>query len=329
MKNLSFRRKIKIFSQGLYNLLTQKPICVSFEITHSCTGNCRHCDKGGIKKEKNLLSPQQYAEILRQLNPPVVQLSGGEPLLRKDIVEIVKTMKQGDGLPFIILVTNGSLLTEKKYVQLKEAGLDRVSVSLDFPDQRHNKFRRIPGLYQQLERLLPRLARKYNYDDIALNSAITRDNLPELLALVKKARQWGIKISYSAYSTLRTGDRKYFISSEENLKALRKGIKELIRQKMKDKIILNAERTLDNTYRFFRDGIIPHCQAGKRFLVVRPDGYLNPCSMFPEKKYLTQAEVLRKFTAQNKCGECYVAIRAYTEKSPWQLAQESLKFSLS
>lgn len=329
MKNVPFRLKSKIFFQGLYDLLTQKPICVSFEVTHSCTGNCRHCDKGGIKKEKNLLSPQQYGEILRQLNPPVVQLSGGEPLLRKDIVEIVKVMKQGDGLPFIILVTNGSLLTEKKYVELKEVGLDRISVSLDFPDQRHNKFRRIPGLYQRLERLLPRLARKYNYDDIALNSAITQVNLPELLALAKKAQEWGIKISYSAYSILRTGDRQYFISAEKDLQALRKGIKELIRLKMKDKIILNAERTLNDTYRFFRDGIIPHCQAGKRFLVVRPDGYLNPCSMFPEKKYLTQAEVLRKFTAQNKCGECYVAIRAYTEKSPWQLVQESLKISFS
>ncbi len=329
MKNVPFRLKSKIFFQGLYDLLTQKPICVSFEVTHSCTGNCRHCDKGGIKKEKNLLSPQQYGEILRQLNPPVVQLSGGEPLLRKDIVKIVKVMKQGDGLPFIILVTNGSLLTEKKYVELKEVGLDRVSVSLDFPDQRHNKFRRIPGLYQRLERLLPRLAKKYNYDDIALNSAITQVNLPELLALAKKAQQWGIKISYSAYSILRTGDRRYFISAEKDLQALRKGIKELIRLKMKDKIILNAERTLDDTYRFFRDGIIPHCQAGRRFLVVRPDGYLNPCSMFPEKKYLTQAEVLRKFTAQNKCGECYVAIRAYTEKSSWQLAQESLKLSFS
>jgi len=329
MKNVPFRLKSKIFFQGLYDLLTQKPICVSFEVTHSCTGNCRHCDKGGIKKEENLLSPQQYGEILRQLNPPVVQLSGGEPLLRKDIVEIVKVMKQGGGLPFIILVTNGSLLTEKKYMELKEVGLDRVSVSLDFPDQRHNTFRRIPGLYQRLERLLPRLARKYNYDDIALNSAITQANLPELLALAKKAQQWGIKISYSAYSILRTDDRKYFISAEEDLHALRKGIKELIRLKMKDKIILNAERTLDDTYRFFRDGMIPHCQAGRRFLVVRPDGYLNPCSMFPEKKYLTQAEVLRQFTAQNKCGECYVAIRAYTEKSPWQLAQESLKLSFS
>ena len=329
MKKLSFRRKSKIFFRGLYNLLTQRPICVSFEITHSCTGNCPHCDKGGIKKENNVLSPQQYGEILRQLTPPVVQLSGGEPLLRKDVVEIVTAMKREDGLPFIILVTNGSLLTEKKYVELKEAGLDRVSVSLDFPDQRHNQFRRIPGLYQQLERLLPRLVRKYNYDDIALNSAITRDNFPELLALARKAQQWGIKISYSAYSTLRTGDQKYFISAEKDLQALRKGIKELIRLKMKDKIILNAERTLDNTYRFFRDGMIPHCQAGKRFLVVRPDGYLNPCSMFPEKRYLTQAEVLRKFTSQNKCGECYVAIRAYTEKSPWQLAQESLKLPLS
>ena len=247
MKNVPFRLKSKIFFQGLYDLLTQKPICVSFEVTHSCTGNCRHCDKGGIKKEENLLSPQQYGEILRQLNPPVVQLSGGEPLLRKDIVEIVRVMKQGGGLPFIILVTNGSLLTEKKYMELKEVGLDRVSVSLDFPDQRHNTFRRIPGLYQRLERLLPRLARKYNYDDIALNSAITQANLPELLALAKKAQQWGIKISYSAYSILRTDDRKYFISAEEDLHALRKGIKELIRLKMKDKIILNAERTLDDT----------------------------------------------------------------------------------
>ena len=111
----------------------------------------------------------------------------------------------------------------------KEAGADRFSLSLDFPDERHDDFRRLPGLYAHLEQLVPQLTACGN-GDIAMNSAITKLNLPHLRELAAKAEEWGANISYSAYSTLRTGDKQYEISSEEDLEMLRETVEDLRRR---------------------------------------------------------------------------------------------------
>jgi len=60
---------------------------------------------------------------------------------------------------------------------------------------------------------------------------------------------------------------------------------------------------------------VPGCMAAERFIIVRPDGYLNACSMFPERIFGTREEALDKFTERKKCADCYVALRAYSGKS--------------
>ena len=117
---------------------------------------------------------------MEALRPCVVQISGGEPLMRDDVVEIVRTIKNGGPRrPYTILVSNWSLMTEEKYLALRDAGIDQFSVSLDFPDARHDDFRVYPGLYSHLEDLIPRLA-KLGHDDIVLNSCITSENVGEI-----------------------------------------------------------------------------------------------------------------------------------------------------
>lgn len=296
---------------------------VSFEVAHSCTANCRHCDKGGPDDVAEHIPPNAYAERMHTLQPVVVQISGGEPLTRPDVVEVVRAIRRANDFTYIIFVTNGSLLTEKKHYLLKEAGVDRFSISLDFPDERHDDFRRLPGLYAHLSDIIPRLA-SLNRCDITINSAITQDNLRCLRGLADQADAWGVDISYSAYSILRTGDPSHFISNPDDLELLRQTIEELIAFKREQGHILNDEEMLRCIYQFFRDGAIPNCKAGLRFLVVRPDGLLNACSMYPEKQYRTQKEVLERFTAYNTCGQCWVAIRAYTDKSPWGLLRENI-----
>jgi len=260
----------------------------------------------------------------------VVQVSGGEPLLREDVVDIVRAIKKHpDGLPHVILVTNGSLLDEEKYLALKNAGVDRFSVSLDFPDDRHDAFRRHSGLYAHLEELIPRLA-GFGYRDIAMNSAITQPNFPYVVDLANKAEEWGVNISYSAYGIKRTGDEAFFISAQEDLEVLRRKIHELIELKKRKQRILNSAYTLMRTYEFFRNGCIADCNAGRRFLVVRPNGYLVPCSMRPHRRlYSTQQEMMEEFTACNTCGACYVAIRAYSDKSLGTSVKDSLGFFFS
>jgi len=91
----------------------------------------------------------------------------------------------------VILVINGVLLNESNYLQLREAGVNQFSVSLDFPDERHDEFRRRPGLYKRLEQGLPRLA-KLGFRDIILNAAIAKANPRGILPLAKKAAEWGV-----------------------------------------------------------------------------------------------------------------------------------------
>ena len=312
MANISLLQGVKLVTGGIHSYITNRPIVVSYEVTLSCNCNCRHCDLGGFIKDERQIKPEEYGDLTQRLKPLAAQISGGEPLLRKDIAAIVKAIKQA-GVKYAILVTNGVLLNESNYLQLREAGVNQFSVSLDFPDERHDEFRRRPGLYKRLEQGLPRLA-KLGFRDIILNTAITKANVREILPLAKKAAEWGVDISYSAYTALRTGNEDYCLSSGEDLGILRQAINELIILKKQGTYLANPELTLRDTLKFFEQGYMPNCQAGIRFLVVMPDGSLVPCSLH-RSKYATRKEMIEKFSRTNRCGSCYVAIRSYSEMS--------------
>jgi MoaA/NifB/PqqE/SkfB family radical SAM enzyme len=191
--------------------------------------------------------------------------------------------------------------------------VNQFSVSLDFPDERHDEFRRRPGLYKRLERTIPQLA-KLGYRDIILNTAITRANLRDILPLAEKARDWNVSISYSAYTALRTGDKDYCINDGEDMEILRQAISELIQLKEQTNYVANSKAMLLNTLKFFEQGYMPNCKAGIRFLVVMPDGGFVPCSLH-RNRYSTQREMIQNFSCTNHCGGCYVAIRSYSEPS--------------
>jgi MoaA/NifB/PqqE/SkfB family radical SAM enzyme len=312
MANISILQGIRMTTKEIHNYITNHPIVVSYEVTLSCNCNCRHCDLGGVIKDEKQIKPEEYGAITRRLKPVAAQISGGEPLLRKDIAAIVKAIKQA-GAEYVILVTNGVLLNEGNYLRLREAGVHQFSVSLDFPDERHDEFRQRPGLYKRLEQNLPRLAR-FGFRDIILNTAITRNNVREILPLTKKAADWGIDISYSAYTALRTGNKDYCLNNGDDLKILRKAIDELLILKKQNNHLINPELTLLETLKFFERKHMPNCKAGIRFLVVMPDGSLVPCSLH-RHRYATQKEMIEDFSRTNLCGDCYVAIRAYSEMS--------------
>jgi MoaA/NifB/PqqE/SkfB family radical SAM enzyme len=312
MAHLSLLQGTKLVTRGIHSYIAKRPIVVSYEVTLSCNCNCRHCDLGGIIEDEKQIKPEEYRDLTQRLKPLAAQISGGEPLLRKDIAAIVKAIKQS-GVQYLILVTNGVLLNESNYLQLRKAGVDQFSVSLDFPDERHDEFRRRPGLYARLEQSLPRLA-KLGFRDIILNTAITKANVREILPLAKKAAEWGVDISYSAYTALRTGNEDYCLNNGEDLGILRQAINELIILKRQGIYLTNPELTLRDTLKFFEQGHMPNCKAGIRFLVVMPDGSLVPCSLH-RNKYATRKEMIENFSRTNQCDNCYVAIRSYSEMS--------------
>jgi MoaA/NifB/PqqE/SkfB family radical SAM enzyme len=262
-------------------------------------------------------------------SPPYVQISGGEPLTRTDVYEVIQAVRGRNRLPIIIFVTNGSLLEVEKYQQLLQAGIDRISISLDFPDDRHDQFRRCPGLFQHLSEVVPRIATNGYGCNIALNTAITKANFRYVCEIANKAQEWGVGISYSAYTPLRTGDETLMLSHEDALE-LDKLVDQLIMMQSRGMNIVNPPALLKKTVQYFKDGQISHCGAGKRFFVIRPDGTLNPCSYFPEARY-NSLGAMQAFVNQNQCGKCYVAIRAYTDRKITEFlsnARQMLKSAL-
>jgi MoaA/NifB/PqqE/SkfB family radical SAM enzyme len=311
--NVSPLQAMKLVRRGIQNYITKRPLAVGYEVTLSCNLNCRHCDLGGVIKDEKQIKPEEYGDLTQRLRPVVALFSGGEPLLRKDIAAIVKAVKQSDGTPYLILVTNGVLLNESNYLQLHDAGVNQFSVSLEFPDERQDEFRGRPGLYKRLEQTLPRLA-KLGFRDIILNTAINKENLREILPLAKRAIEWGVGISYSAYTPLRTRNEDYCLNNGEDLGILRQAINALIALRKRDNHIANAEAILLDTLKFFEQGHMPDCKAGIRSLVIMPDGSLVPCSMH-RIKCATQKEMVEKFSRTNQCDSCYCGLRSYSELS--------------
>lgn len=101
-------------------------------LTNRCNVNCIYCHHDGMRSSKNEMTPDEIykiCQIAKRIGVRKIRLSGGEPLIRKDIVEIISKISS-IGFNDISITTNGILL-EKYAKDLKEAGLDRVNVSLD------------------------------------------------------------------------------------------------------------------------------------------------------------------------------------------------------
>lgn len=322
MSNFSLEQGRRLLNKAFSNYVRGKPLIVSFEVTLSCNCNCRHCDLGGLRPDETRMVPADYAKLTAMYKPPLVQISGGEPLLRDDIVDVVRAVKHAHRPTYVIVVTNGVLLNRDIYQKLHEAGMDQLSISLDFPDERHDDFRRHRGLFRHLEQTLPDLA-KFGYGDIIMNTAITRVNFRELRAIADLVERWGVTISYSAYTQLRTGDSTYCVSSADDLAALKATTNDLIHLSRKKKHIANPEAVFRDTVTYFERGEMAGCKAGRCFFVVMPDGMLVPCSLHRDR-FHTQKEMVSAFTPNNKCGQCYVAIRSYTDKPLWRIVVQDL-----
>ena len=323
MRKVPLTESLRIIAHGSLNWRAERPIVVSFEVTDSCTCFCRHCDHGGVRDDSSNMKPADYRHYMNVLRPVVVQVSGGEPLMRDDLTEVVRHVKDDRGLPFVLLVSNWSLMTEERYLALREAGVDEFCVSLDFPDERHDRFRGHPGLFEHLNTIVPRLG-ALGHDDIVLNNCIHAENVGDINSCADKAKEWGVNINYSAYTPRRTGERELFLTKPDELDVLRRQLAR-IKERMNGRWIATTESTVDATQRYFETGGAPGCKAGLRWLVVTSDGKLQPCSMqFKRFGLHEQARMVSEFTRQNSCDECYVAIRSSLDKTYPQLLWENV-----
>jgi len=313
MPHIPLKYAPRLIWNGTRNFFSSRPLIVSFETTLACNANCVHCDIGGPIPNETRIPPEAYRRYIDEFRPVVVQLSGGEPLLRADILDIVRNIKINPYNPYTILVTNGWLLTRERYLALRAAGVNQFSVSLDFPDERHDEFRVMKGLYERLTKQIPEIA-EVAEGDVVLNTAITSRNVREIPAIIENARRWGVCLSFSVYTPLRTGNHELTVHTDEDIEFLAEIFEHCKKKRGIYSSVVNSGYNLDGLLKFVRYGEMPNCSAGKRFLVVRPDGLLNPCSL-QRIQFENQADMIRDFSSRNTCGGCYVSIRSYVEIS--------------
>lgn len=313
---------LQMARQWIWNTVRRKPISVSFEITHACTANCWHCNWGGPIKETRL-GAAEYAAICRELDPIVSHISGGEPLARGDLEEIIRAQARPGRLPFMVVVSNASQLTPEKFLSLKAAGMDQLSLSIDFPDDRHSEYRRIPGLFDRMSRVVPECVRLAEPGGVVLNSCITQWNFRDVPAIVDLAQRWGTSVNFSAYTPMRTSDTSGLVDDPAERRELHAMFETLVAMKRAGKPVYSSEGVLWKFYRFLCGETIPNCRAGDRFVVINPDGRLTPCAMVMAY-YTDQRTMLKEFTCKNTCTRCYISTRANTEKSLGTMLSDNL-----
>ncbi len=315
---------LSMAGRGIGNYFTSRPFCVSFEITYACNARCKHCHLGGPNPGEKKAAPEEFAARCREIKPVVAQVSGGEPLLRKDVEDIVSALKRDNKPPYIVLTTNGALLTPGKHRRLREAGVDAFSLSFDFPDERHDTFRGIPGLFNKITKLLETV-KADDCNGIALSAVVQRKNFRELFKMAEFARQWNVKMNFSTYTWLRTENMDYMIPKEE-IPELEGMIARLKEHKYKHGTIVASDFVFDKMVEFFQQKSIGGCRAGDRFFVVNPDATLSPCGLII-RDYTSRKELRKDFIPTNTCAECYTSIRANTEKPVRYLIKDSLRAS--
>ena len=169
-------------------------------VTDRCDLRCSYCMSEDIEflPRQDVLTFEEIIRLARsfaELGVTKIRLTGGEPLMRKKLPELVASIKAIDGIEEVVMTTNGTLLT--KYAKpLFEAGLSRLNISLDtLKADRFHKLTRRDRLQAVLDGILE--AKKYAFESIKLNAVIMRGmNDDEIVPLTDFAVNNDLDISF-------------------------------------------------------------------------------------------------------------------------------------
>ncbi len=187
--------------------MPQQVYSVSWNLTQQCNLTCAHCYMSAFAKADTTLelSTQECRRIIdeiAQVNPHVfLILTGGEPLLRKDLFELAAAA--ADTGFTVVLGTNGVLLRAKQARRMRQSGIQGASISLDSTDPRkHDTFRRLPGAWQGAIRATEAL--RVEGLDFSIHTSVTAWNVEEIPAMIDLARELGAKV-LNFFFLVRTG----------------------------------------------------------------------------------------------------------------------------
>ena len=152
---LRYGRKSSALPSRLLQFSRDKRPVVVWNVTQRCNLNCIHCysrsdDSTPEKRNTEELNTQEAKAMIRDLaefGSPVLLFSGGEPLMRPDLFELIKYAREL-GMR-AVLSSNGTLITREVAERLAEYGLSYVGISIDGLGETHNRFRGSPDAYER------------------------------------------------------------------------------------------------------------------------------------------------------------------------------------
>lgn len=153
------------------------PRIIAWEITRSCNLVCEHCRAAAhcdpYPGELSLEQCKQVMDDIATITDPILILTGGEPLMRRDIWEIIDYAHSKGLHP--VIGTNGTMIDEGTAAQIAEHGIPRVSISLDFPTREaQDRFRGKEGAYDEAVAGIENL--KKHGVEVQINSTFTKMN---------------------------------------------------------------------------------------------------------------------------------------------------------
>lgn len=165
-------------------------------LTQECNFRCVYCRPGGegIYNNNNLKNEELFCiiEKLAESGVESIRFTGGEPLLRDDLVEIADYVSSIKGISNISLVTNGSLLNAKTVRRIKSSKIKSVTVSLDTLDK--NKFLSIAGV-DCLDDVINGIKLLVRYEvPVRINTVVSKSNISDITDLIEFCKEYRITL---------------------------------------------------------------------------------------------------------------------------------------
>ena len=258
---------------------------VSFSITNRCNSHCSICN---IWKEKCFSDEMSVCDIEKLFSNPcfsdvnTVSITGGEPFLRKDINEIIVTLKSVlNKLDRIFLNTNATIIDKVVNTSVLCSSLFKetiVSISVDGPKDVHNSLRGI-SCYDNAVVLLNKLQEIPNVKtSVSMTLSKNNANYSALDYVYNLANSYGAMFSFRLADTSPTyykNTEKHFSISDEQKSA----VSQFIGDKCIDNSFLQVLKEFIDTgnVNLITENGRNKCLAGKNFIFMHPNGDMAPC----------------------------------------------------
>lgn len=286
---LSVDEPINIFTKQIFAKRIA-PISIYLCITNKCPNNCLYCSAKNRQAEKELSKAEWINVIneLQEMRTPIIGITGGEPLLREDILDIIRSI---DSRSTAILFTSGFNLSYEKAKELKESGLFGIGISLDSYDKNiHNKNRNNEDAFDYALEAL-RNSNKAGLYTMA-QTVILKENLDEekLFKLFKLAKDNGaheVKILEPILSGNLLTEKELsnvFYNDSDREKLI----------KIQHKANKRSDLPKISTFAFTESEAKFGCGAGNQHSYISASGELYPCDFVPMSFGNVKEESIKK-----------------------------------